>query len=252
LYDVNGTPLAFAIKSPGDVPAALSLDVSATDPRCTVETGVGADGSFAGAILHIDDSASVRLASTNQAWIYERPSASPIVTSYGQWRRFSTQPEALDWLRSRPANEADIVPVVGAVPRSAAAGQAAGVVESHIGDESVTTRVAGATPSLVSSGQVVGDGWNVTVDGNASEVVLIDGGIMATSVPPGNHVVEFRYAPKTVRTGALLSGGAVLVAGVGLLALLIRRARASRKKSRGGPDVTAGAVTQDLERSRDT
>jgi hypothetical protein len=83
-------------------------------------------------------------------------------------------------------------------------------------------------------------------------VVLIDGGIMATSVPPGNHVVEFRYAPKTVRTGALLSGGAVLVAGVGLLALLIRRARASRKKSRGGPDVTAGAVTQDLERSRGT
>jgi len=64
--------------------------------------------------------------------------------------------------------------------------------------------------------------------------------------------VEFRYAPKTVRTGALLSGGAVLVAGVGLLALAIRRARSSRTKSRGGPDVSAGAVTQDLERSRDT
>jgi len=59
-------------------------------------------------------------------------------------------------------------------------------------------------------------------------MVLIDGGIMATPVPPGNHVVEFRYEPKTVRTGALLSGGAVLVAGAGLLVLAIRRARSSR------------------------
>jgi uncharacterized membrane protein YfhO len=104
----------------------------------------------------------------------------------------------------------------------------------------------------VSGGQVVGDGWNVTVDGKASEMVLIDGGIMATSVPPGKHTVEFRYAPKTVRTGALLSGGAVLVAGAGLLVLAIRRARASRPKSRRGPDVSAGALTQVRERSRDT
>jgi hypothetical protein len=252
LYDVNGTPLTFAIRSPGDVPAALSLDVRATNPRCRVETGVGADASFAGALLHIDDGAPVSLASTNQAWIYERPAASPIVTSYGQWKRFATQPEALEWLRSRPANEADVVPVVGNVPRSAAAGEAANVVETHIGDESVTARVAGATPSLVSGGQVVGDGWNVTIDGKPSEMVLIDGGIMATPVPPGNHVVKFRYAPGTVRAGALLSVCAVLVAGVGLLALGIRRARSSRPRSRGGPDVTAGAVTGDLERSRDT
>ena len=127
------------------------------------------------------------------------------------------------------------MPVVGDVPRSAAAGQAARVVESHIGDESVTARVAGATPSLVSSGQVVGDGWNVTIDGTASEMVLIDGGIMATPMPPGNHVVEFRYAPKTVRTGALLSGGAVLVAGAGLLVLAIRRARSPRPKPAARP-----------------
>jgi len=252
LYDVNGTPLAFAIKSPGDVPDALSLDVSATNPRCALETGVGADGSFAGALLHIDDGAPVRLASTNQAWVYERPSASRIVTSYRQWKRFATQAEALEWLRSRPANEADIVPIVGDVPRSAAAGQAARVVKSHVGHESVTARVAGATPSLVSGGQVVGDGWSVSVDGKSSEMVLIDGGIMATPVPPGNHVVEFRYAPKTVRTGALLSGGAVLVAGVGLLVLAIRRARRSRAKPRGGPDVSTGAVIQGLEGSRDT
>jgi uncharacterized membrane protein YfhO len=99
---------------------------------------------------------------------------------------------------------------------------------------------------------VIGDGWKVTVNGKPSKMVLIDGGIMATPVPPGNHVVEFRYAPKTVRTGALLSGGAVIVAGVGLLVLAIRRARSSRPGSRGGPDLSAGALTQGLERSRDT
>jgi hypothetical protein len=174
------------------------------------------------------------------------------VTSYGKWKRFTTEAEALEWLRSRPANEADIVPVVGPVPRSAAAGQAARVVKSHVGEESVTASVAGATPSLVSGGQVVGDGWNVSVDGKASEMLLIDGGIMAAPVPPGNHLVEFRYAPKTVRIGALLSGGAVLVAAVGLLVLAIRRARSSRPRSRAGPGASAGALTQDLERSRDT
>jgi hypothetical protein len=126
------------------------------------------------------------------------------------------------------------------------------VVESHIADESVTARVAAATPSLVSSGQVVGDGWNVTVDGKASQRVLIDGGIMATPVRPGNHVVQFRYAPKTVRTGALLSGGAVLVAALGLVVLAIRRVRSSRTTSGGGSDPSAGAVSQGLEGSRDT
>jgi Bacterial membrane protein YfhO len=203
-------------------------------------------------MLQIDEGAPVRLASTNQAWIYERPSASPIVTSYGRWKRFDDQATALSWLRTRPAGDAGVVPVVGDVSEPAAIGTPAQVIESHIDDESVTARVAGATPSLVSAGQVVGDGWKVTVDGKASEMVLIDGGIMAAVAPPGAHRVDFRYAPRTVRTGALLSGGAVLVAGAGLLALAIFRVRRFRLQPTRRPDVSAGAVTQVLERSPDT
>jgi SH3-like domain-containing protein len=239
LYDVTGTAVGFAIKSPGRESGALTLEISATHRRCRVEMGVGPDGGFAGAMLHIDDDAPVRVASTDEAWIYERPSAPPIVTSYGRWRRFRDQPSALTWLRSRPASEAGVVSVVGDVPRSAATGTPARMLESHIHNEKVTARVDADTPVLVSAGQVVGDGWDVTVDGEEADVVLIDGGIMATLVPPGAHVVEFRYEPTTVRAGTALSGGAVLVAGVGGMALAVRRRRKSRTATgvlEGSPD----------------
>jgi hypothetical protein len=249
LHDVNGTPLAFAIKGPGPAAGGLTLQVDATDPGCNLELGVGADGSFAGAILTIDDASPVRLVSTNQGWIYERPSASPIVTSYGRWTRLNTQAGALDWLRNRPANETGEVPVVGDVP-SSDSGQAAEVIESQIEDESVNARVQGETRSLVSTGQVVGDGWRAMVDGKESKMVLVDGGIMATPVPPGAHRVEFRYEPKTVRTGALLSGGAVIVAVAGLVTLALRRRRRSQPKPGHRAEVSAERVPGALEGSR--
>lgn len=251
LNDVSGTPLAFAIKSPGAATSGLTLEVDATNPGCNLEMGVGADGGFDGAILHIDDGSPVRLASTNQSWIYERPSASPIVTSYGRWMKFETQKQALTWLRSRPAIDVDVVPVVGDIPSSAANGQAARVADRHIEDESVTARVNAETRALVSAGQVVSDGWKATVDGKASKIVLVDGGIMATPVPPGAHRVEFRYAPSTVRTGALLSGGALVVALVGSVVVVLRRRRRSGAGQAGADTDTERAI-EVLEGSRGT
>jgi hypothetical protein len=252
LHDVSGTPLAFAIKSPRASTGELNVQVEAANPHCNLELGVGADGSFGGAVLHIDDGAPVRLASTNQAWIYDRPAASPMVTSYGRWMRFRTQTGALNWLRNRPATDADVVPVVGDVRPSAATGKPARVMERQIEDESVTARVRAETLSLVSAGQVVGDGWEATVDGKASKMVLVDGAIMATPVPPGTHRVEFRYAPSAVRTGAMLSGGAVIVALAGLVALAIRRRRRSESQPTGSVGVNAESVTEVLEGSPGT
>jgi Bacterial membrane protein YfhO len=252
LHDVSGTPLAFAIKNPRPSTGELNVQVVATNPDCNLELGVSADGSFGGAVLHIDDDAPVRLASTNQAWIYERPSASPMVTSYGRWIRFRSQTEALNWLRNRPATDADVVPVVGDVRPSAATGEPARVMERHIEDESVTAQVRAETSSLVSAGQVVGDGWEATVDGKASRMVLVDGGIMATPVPPGAHRVEFRYEPKTVRTGALLSGGALAVAFVGLVVVAIRRLQKPGSKSDRTADAAPGGTIEVLAGSRGT
>jgi hypothetical protein len=250
LHDVNGEPLAFAIESPGSTSGPLALQVSATNPRCNLEVGVGPDGSFAGAVLHIDDGAPMRLVSTDQAWIYERPSAPPMVTSYGRWTRFGTQAEALTSLRESPPADTGAVPVVGDVRPSAADGRAARVLSSRTADESVTARVEGATASLVSTGQVVGDGWKVTVDGKASDLVLVDGGIMAVHVPPGKHVVEFRYAPTTVRAGALVSAGAVLFGAAGFVFIGIRRRRASRARASEPSEIGEPAPTEVLEGSR--
>jgi hypothetical protein len=249
---VNGTPLPFAIESPGTASGALAVQVSATNPRCNLELGVDASGNFAGAVLHIDDGAPVRLVSTDQAWIYERPTASPIVTSYGRWKRFATQAEALTWLRESPAADTGAVPVVGNVRPSAADGKAARVLKSRIENESVTARVEAETSSLVSAGQVVGDGWKVTVDGKASDTVLVDGGIMAVHVPQGKHVVEFRYAPATVRAGAVVSAGAVLLGVAGMVVIAIRRRRTSRPKPGRPSNIGERAPTEVLERSRGT
>jgi membrane protein YfhO len=252
LHDVTGAPLSFAIVNPGSASGQATLQVSATNPRCNLEMGVGPDGGFAGAVLHIDDGAPVRLVSTDQGWIYERPSAPPMVTSYGLWTRFATQAEALTSLRESPPADGSAVPVVGNVRPSAADGQAARVLTRRIEDESVTARVEGKTSSLVSAGQVVGDGWKVTVDGKTSGMVLVDGGIMAVHVPPGKHVVEFRYAATTVRAGAVVSGGAVLFGAAGIVFIAIRRRRASRAKRAEIADIGEPAPTEVLEGSRGT
>jgi len=54
-----------------------------------------------------------------------------------------------------------------------------------------------------------------------------------------------------VRTGALLSGGALIVALVGSVAVVLRRRRRSGA-DRAGADTNAGRATEVLEGSRDT
>ncbi|MFN0102238.1 MAG: YfhO family protein [Bryobacteraceae bacterium] len=48
-------------------------------------------------------------------------------------------------------------------------------------------------------------GWVATVDGQTAPVVEAYGKLLAVNVPRGRHTVEFRYAPRSVWLGALLS-----------------------------------------------
>jgi uncharacterized membrane protein YfhO len=90
------------------------------------------------------------------------------------------------------------------------------------------------------------------VDGKASDTVLVDGGIMAVHVPQGKHVVEFRYAPTTVRAGAVVSAGAVLLGVAGMVVIAIRRRRTSRPKPGRPSNIGERAPTEVLEGSRGT
>ena len=59
------------------------------------------------------------------------------------------------------------------------------------------------------------EGWDITVDGKAmhysdDEITRIGGALTALRLEPGKHTVSFRYHPKGLRTGILLSLAAVL------------------------------------------
>jgi uncharacterized membrane protein YfhO len=53
-------------------------------------------------------------------------------------------------------------------------------------------------------------GWEARIDGRRSGVERADGTFQATAVPAGRHTVEFRYAPASLRIGALVTLFSVL------------------------------------------
>ncbi len=63
--------------------------------------------------------------------------------------------------------------------------------------------------------------WHVTVDGQSTPLLRANGIFRGVIVPAGRHQVVFRYQPRMVVRGALLSGGALL--GCLLLTLWPRR-----------------------------
>ena len=57
-------------------------------------------------------------------------------------------------------------------------------------------------------------GWTAVIDGNPAPIVEAYGKLLAVNVPAGRHIVEFRYAPTSVRIGALLTLFGLLAAAV--------------------------------------
>jgi uncharacterized membrane protein YfhO len=60
-------------------------------------------------------------------------------------------------------------------------------------------------------------GWQAFVDGRAVPVQRANGAQRAVFVEPGKHQVRFRYAPASIRIGAVISGAtSILCLGVWL------------------------------------
>jgi uncharacterized membrane protein YfhO len=66
-------------------------------------------------------------------------------------------------------------------------------------------------------------GWRATVDGVPAEIVRADVAFRALRLEPGAQRVEFRYQPTSVRWGAWISAGALLLLLCGLVWALWRR-----------------------------
>lgn len=212
-YDVGGYWTAFALLAQslraGD---AYRLDLSTTAPGCRLAVGV--NGSEVARQLLVEDPADpVRLVSTTQAWIYERPSAHELVSAHRRWRAFPDQASLLAWAAQRGAAEADVAGFVGPSPPGLS--PATGVepppaVDYRIGDNSVRVRTSGAGPALVVLSENRADGWTARVDGRAAPIVAVDGGLMGVFVPAGDHTVALGYLPRSFVAGGLVTLAALV------------------------------------------
>jgi len=70
-------------------------------------------------------------------------------------------------------------------------------------------------------------GWHATVDGVPAPIARANYAFRVVAVPSGDSVVEFRYAPASVRAGAVVSGVALL----GVVALLVTSRPAARPRA---------------------
>jgi hypothetical protein len=81
--------------------------------------------------------------------------------------------------------------------------------------ERVAVRVHASAPGFLFLADQFFPGWRVTVDGRESELLRANYTFRLVEVPAGDSTVEFRYRPRSIVVGALLSlAGVVLCAGL--------------------------------------
>ena len=230
----EGRWVGFAVA--GDrLKAGAGLDVSATvTGDCAVEiaTVASVDGTPQPALqlLTDDPSDGVRIASTELAWIYERPTAQPMVRANGMWKAFPDQASLLaDLASTTAAGDGPLVARYVGAARAGSTGAEVALDHTVFGNDVVRVGTTSSGPSLVTVAQDAADGWQASIDGRSAAVVKVDGTLLGVFVPAGHHEVRFMYAPATFRVGLLVSALAVLVAlvALALTAPAVRRWRAT-------------------------
>lgn len=216
-----------------DVPSTVELTTTA--PDCELEVGLGADGRPARWIVVDDPGDAVRLVATEGGWIYERPSARPLVTTYDRW--VAMAPDAqLEFLATRSSADRSLAVLDEGAPAQPAATALGELSDVHFGADRVTATVEAAAPTLVSVAQSWTDGWRVTVDGDAADVLRVNGLGLGVVVPAGRHDVRFAYDPASFRVGRALSVVGLVVCGALLASAATRRRRLLPDRRRTSPD----------------
>ncbi|HVL06633.1 MAG TPA: YfhO family protein [Acidimicrobiales bacterium] len=228
-FDIGGGWAGFALLA-RSLEAGDPYRFTATTNRPSCAVDVGLLGTRAARQLLIEDpDQAVVLVSTEQSWIYERPSAWPLVSAHARWRAFPDQESLLAWVVSRPPADADVAPFVGDHPEPrAGAGPAPEVRSSKIEDNRVRAEVSGGVESLLVVSQNLAEGWKARIDGKPAPIVPVDGALIGVFVPPGDHTVTLHYLPRTFQAGAGITGAGLVAAGLAFVVPAGRRRRAGR------------------------
>ena len=203
------------------------LSVTSDDSECRVQVGlVGA--RVARQLLIEDPGQAIRLASTEQAWIYERPTAWELVSAHRRWRAFPDQEQLLAWAVNRPPESADVAAYVGVERSGSGAGPTLAnpvVVSSEVVDNRARAVVQSDVESLLVVSQDLADGWTARIDGQPVDLVAVDGALQGVFVPAGRHTVVLDYMPRSFVLGTAITAPALLAVVLVWVAPLRRRRR---------------------------
>jgi uncharacterized membrane protein YfhO len=92
-------------------------------------------------------------------------------------------------------------------------------------EERVALRTRGRRAGVVVLTDAYDPGWEATLDAQPIPLLRANLAFRGVAVPPGEHVIEMRYRPATLRWGALLALAAI----VGLTAANLQAERAARR-----------------------
>jgi hypothetical protein len=189
------------------------VEIEPSDAECTVRLAeVG--GQPAVRAFVEDPDGPLRLIGTTDGWLYERPSAKPMVRAYTDWTTVPDDAAARDQFLSDPR----IPAVVGTDEQPDDPAGEVTLSDTTFGDDEVRTTVHSDGRALVSVVQSASPGWRVQVDGGPAELVELHGAFTAVVVPAGTHEVTFAFRPPAFFVGAAVSLAAAVF---GLVALVL-------------------------------
>lgn len=116
-----------------------------------------------------------------------------------------------------------------AAPDCAGAAPTGGATVQRYEPERVVIRTRGEEAAVLVLTDAWFPGWEAVVDGEAAPVLRVDHALRGVALPAGEHRVELRYRPTSLRTGAAMTlltlAGMVAASALSVVARLRRRRR---------------------------
>lgn len=160
--------------------------------------------------------------------VYEDPQALPRAFFVGQSIAVPSHAAALTAIKAKGFDPGREVVLEG-VPSSTGTPLAKPIAAPFVvdGPNSVIVRVNAPRAGFVVLADPYYPGWQATVDGKATSVLRADWVFRAVAVPAGTHQVAFRFRPRSLIVGGIISGvawlAALALAGFASLRALYRR-----------------------------